>query len=123
MPLTQRATAIVNEIRNTSRLATTVQSIYDQLCATTTRVEQLAHASQAAIGAVQAQQAGNQLLAVLAQQQNGLMQLQANTARLQTLIHMKTVMADEATAAKAARWLEGWDQPFATPQPIKPPWE
>ena len=102
IPLTQRAVAIFNEIRNTSRLAISAQSIYDQLCATTARVEQLTNASQAAIGELQATQASTQMLAVIAQQQNGMHELQANTARLQTLVYMQQVVEEEA-AQKAAR--------------------
>jgi type IV secretion system protein TrbJ len=121
IPVTQRATALLNEIRNTSRLATEVQSIYDQLCGTTRRVEQLAHASQAAIGDLQAQQAGNQLLAEVAGQQNSMLTIQANTARLQTLIHMKGVMEDEAAKEHAAKWMQGWPTSLGNVQGFKLP--
>jgi P-type conjugative transfer protein TrbJ len=108
IPFSDRAQAILGEIRNTSRLATQVQSIYDQLCATTARVEQLTNASQAAVGVLQAEQAGNQLLGVLASQQNGMHQLQANTARLQTLVYMQGVVEDEAAKQHAQNMLKDW---------------
>lgn len=108
IPFSQRAAAIFNEIRNTGRLATQVQSIYDQLCATTARVEQLTNASQASVGALQAAQAGNQLLGVMASQQNGMYQLQATTARLQTLVYMQQQMEDEAARDHAANMLKDW---------------
>jgi type IV secretion system protein TrbJ len=108
IPFSQRAAAIFNEIRNTGRLATQVQSIYDQLCATTARVEQLTNASQASVGALQAAQAGNQLLGVVASQQNGMYQLQATTARLQTLVYMQQQMEDEAAKEHAANMLKDW---------------
>ena len=121
IPVTQRALGILNEIRNTSRLATEVQSIYDQLCATTARVEELTNASQAAIGVLQAEQAGNQLLAVLAQQQNGMQQVQATTARLQTLVHMKDVAEDEAARQHATEMMRGWPTTLGTVQGFKLP--
>ena len=108
IPFSQRAQAIFNEIRQTSRLATQVQSIYDELCANTARVEQLTNASQAAVGVLQAEQAGNQLLGVLASQQNGMYQLQANTARLQTLVYMQGVVEDEAAKQHAENMLKDW---------------
>jgi P-type conjugative transfer protein TrbJ len=108
IPFSQRAQAVLNEIRQTSRLATQVQSIYDELCANTARVEQLTNASQAAVGVLQAEQAGNQLLGVLASQQNGMYQLQANTARLQTLVYMQGVVEDEAAKQHAQNMLKDW---------------
>lgn len=108
IPFSQRAQAVLNEIRQTSRLATQVQSIYDELCANTARVEQLTNASQAAVGVLQAEQAGNQLLGVLASQQNGMYQLQANTARLQTLVYMQGVVEDEAAKQHAENMLKDW---------------
>jgi P-type conjugative transfer protein TrbJ len=121
IPLTQRAVAIFNEIRNTSRLAISAQSIYDQLCATTARVEQLTNASQAAIGELQATQASTQMLAVIAQQQNGMHELQANTARLQTLVYMQQVVEEEAAQKAAAHWIEGWPKTLGTIEGFKLP--
>jgi P-type conjugative transfer protein TrbJ len=108
IPFSERAQAIFNEIRNTSRLASELQSVYDVLCANTARVEQLTNASQAAVGILQAEQAGNQLLGVLASQQNGMHQLQANTARLQTLVYMQGVVEDEAAKQHAQNMLKDW---------------
>jgi P-type conjugative transfer protein TrbJ len=121
IPFSQRASAIFQEISNTSQLAISVQSIYDQLCATTARVEQLTNASQAAIGQMQVQQSGNQLLAVLAQQQNGMHELQANTARLQTLVYMQQVVEEEAAQKAAAHWIEGWPTTLGTVEGFKLP--
>jgi P-type conjugative transfer protein TrbJ len=108
VPLTQRAMAIFTELRNAGRLATQVQSIYDQLCMTTTRIEQLGHASQAARGNLEVQQVGNQMLVVLAEQQNGIRELQATTARLQTMMVMQQVLEEEAARQHAEQMLRDW---------------
>lgn len=108
IPFSERAQAIFNEIRNTSRLASELQSVYDVLCANTARIEQLGNASQAAVGQLQATQAGTQMLGVLASQQNGMYQLQANTARLQTLVYMQGVVEDEAAKQHAENMLKDW---------------
>jgi conjugal transfer/entry exclusion protein len=121
MPFSIRGQAILNEIRSTSRLATEVQSVYDRLCATTRRTEQLTNASQAAVGALQAVQAGNQLQAVLIEQQQGMAEVQATTARLQTMMAMKEIVEDEAMKAKADRWIEGWPTSLGAVQGFKLP--
>ena len=121
IPVTQRVLGILTEIRNTSRLAMEVQSIYDQLCDTAARVETVLHASQAAIGVLQAEQAGNQLLGVLASQQSGMYQLQATTARLQTIVHMQAVVEDEAAREHATHMMHDWPTTLGAIQGFKLP--
>jgi conjugal transfer/entry exclusion protein len=62
-------------------------------------------ASQAAPGPLAAQQATNQLLGVLADQQGALQQMQATVGRAQTGYIMREVVADEQAQYNSKVWM------------------
>jgi P-type conjugative transfer protein TrbJ len=118
IPLTQRATAIWEQIQATGGLAAQLQGVYEQATTTTQRVARVGQASKAAVGGLQAQQAGNELLVTLAQQQNTLVLLQATTQRLQTEMAMYQVAVEQDARRNAQRWGTGWVQ-----RPVRGPGE
>jgi P-type conjugative transfer protein TrbJ len=101
----QRAQRMINQVREAGRLATQVTSVYDRLCAQQARVSQLMAASQAAVGSLQAEQASNQLLGVLAEQQVSLQQILATDQRLQVSYMMRQLVTEEQAQANAQRFL------------------
>ena len=108
IPPLQRLGAIFQEIRATGRLVTEVQSIYDQLCLVTAKVEQAGQASDAAIGILQAQQAGNDLGILTVQQLQTLNTLTATQHRFDTLRYMEQVVEEDLTQKRAQAWMAGW---------------
>ena len=103
----QRAQRMLGQVREAGRVATTASAVFDRLCAQQTRIGQLAAASQAAVGTLQAQQAANQLTAVLAEQQVSVQQLLATEHRLQISERMRQLVLEEHAAQNMTQFLDG----------------
>jgi P-type conjugative transfer protein TrbJ len=111
-----KAQVLVAQVRNASRIATQAQAVYDRLCLQQSTVNKLMTASQASIGTLQASQAGNQLLGVLASQNASMQELVATQARLQVSVAMDQALRDEASQANMQQWLANWPTaPFRGP--------
>jgi len=103
----QRAQKMIGQIRDAGRLATQASAVYDRLCAQQSRVGQLMAASQASIGELQAQQAGNQLMGVLAEQQVSMQQLMATDQRLRISETMRQLVTEEQAYQNAQTYVQG----------------
>jgi P-type conjugative transfer protein TrbJ len=116
VPLLQRAQQMQGVMRDMGRIAVQAQAVYKRLCDTKGATDTLLRASQVAPGSLAAQQAGNQLLGVLIDQQGALQQIQATASRVQTSAAMRELVSDEMARANAERWLADWPTaPFRGP--------
>lgn len=114
VPLMQKAQQMIGQVRAASRDLTAVSAIYSRLCADQSHVQTLITASQAAPGSLAAQQATNQLMGVLANQQASLQEITATTGRVQTGFIMRQVTAEEQAQWNAQHYLQmptpaAWD--------------
>lgn len=112
--LLQKAAAMAQQIRAASQASVQVQDVYDRLLGQRQTTIDLVKASQGASGSLQAQQATNQLLAVLGDQQASLQQLQATVGRVQVSYIMREVTAEEKTIQDAQDFMQG----FRTTTPV-----
>gem|GEM_PF-756000 len=103
----QRAQRMLGQVRDAGRLATQVTSVYDRLCAQQARVGQLMAASQAAVGTLQAEQATNQLLGVLSEQQVSMQQILATDQRLKISETMRQLVTEEKAYENAQTYVQG----------------
>lgn len=103
--LMQRAQAMLAQVRAASQAAAQATALFDRLCAQQSSVATLITASQAAPGPLGAQQASNQLLAVLADQQGSLQQIQATVGRVQVGYIMQQTVAAEQAQVNAQQFL------------------
>jgi P-type conjugative transfer protein TrbJ len=103
----QRAAAMLGQMRQAGMIATQATAVFDRLCAQQTRVQQLLGASASATGQLQAQQANNQLMGVLADQQASLQQVLAATGRLQVSEAMQQMVQQEQAHANMQNFLQG----------------
>lgn len=103
----QRAQRMLGQIREAGRLGTQATAIFERLCLQQERVGQLTAASQAAVGSLQAQQAGNQLQAVLAEQQISIQGILATDQRLKISQLMEEVVTREKAYENAQRYVQG----------------
>jgi P-type conjugative transfer protein TrbJ len=101
----QRAQAMLGQVRAAARAAAQATALFDRLCAQQTSVATLITASQAASGPLGAQQATNQLLGVLADQQGSLQQMQATLGRVQMGYIMRQAVAEEQAQTNAQQFL------------------
>lgn len=101
----QRAQAMLAQVRAASQAATQATALFDRLCAQQASVTTLIAASQAAPGSLGAQQATNQLLGVMADQQGSLQQMQATIGRVQVGYIMQQVVAEEHAQTNAQQFL------------------
>jgi P-type conjugative transfer protein TrbJ len=116
VPLLQRAQQMQGTLRDMGRIAVQAQAIYKRLCDTKDATDTLLRASQAAPGSLAAQQAGNQLLGVLIDQQGALQQIHATASRVQTSAAMRDLVSDELARTNADRWLADMPRtPFRGP--------
>jgi type IV secretion system protein TrbJ len=106
MSLLERASAAVSQLRAASYTATQAQSIFDRLCAQQARLGQAMAASQGAVGALQATQATNAMLGVIAEQQASNQELLATMGRLETAYYMRQVTGEEAARANSQHYLQ-----------------
>jgi type IV secretion system protein TrbJ len=106
-----RAKRMIDQVRAAGRLATQASAIFERLCVQQTRVTQLMAASNASIGSLQAQQAGNQLMGVLAEQQVSMQQLLATNQRLKISETMQQLVLQDQAYTDAQRF-------FGTMQPV-----
>jgi type IV secretion system protein TrbJ len=102
-----RAQRMLGQVRAAGRLATQVTAIYDRLCAQQTRVGQLLAASQASVGQLQAEQAGNQLMGLMAEQQVSIQQILATDQRLKISESMRQLVMDEKAYQNAQDYGRG----------------
>ena len=111
--LMEKATGTLNALRQASATATRAQAIYDLLCSQSTQVGQLLAASQASSGNLQAAQATNQLLGVIAAQNAANLEMAAATGRGQIAYFMRQTTAEEAAMQEGARYQQAtapdWD--------------
>ena len=105
--LMQRAAAMLGQMRQAGLVATQATAVFDRLCAQQTRVQQLLGASAGAQGQLQAQQANNQLLGVLADQQASLQEVLAATGRLQISEAMQQMVQQEQAKVNMDAFLAG----------------
>lgn len=101
----QRAQALLGKVREAGRVANQAQSVYDRLTGQQRTVTRLMSASQAAPGSLAAQQATNQLLGTLANQQGNIQLLLATQHEVQTSWIMRQVVAEEQAQQNAQRWM------------------
>ena len=106
LSLIDKAVAGVNQLKLASFQASASQAIYDQLCAQLDRMGRLGAASQAAVGELQAQQATNQMLLVLAEQQSTMQQMTATMGRMQVAYYMRQATGEEAARLNAQQYLQ-----------------
>jgi P-type conjugative transfer protein TrbJ len=114
----QRAQRLTDQVRQAGHVATMASSVFTRLCAQQSRVGQLLAASQGAVGSLQAEQASNQLLGVMAEQQISVQELLATSSRLQMSQVMEELVTNEQAYANAQRFLNG-----AAVRPIRGPGE
>ena len=110
VPIMQRAQAMIGQIRAVGASMNAVSALYDQLCADQAQAQALVAASQAAPGTLAAQQATNQMLYLVSQQQGSLQQLTAATGRLQSAFIMREVTAEERAAWNAQQFIQGYGE-------------
>lgn len=101
----QRAQAMIGQIRAASHAATQATALFTRLCAQQASVTTLIAASQIAPGSLGAQQATNQLLGVLADQQGSLQGMQATIGRVQVGYIMRQAVAEEQAQTNAQQFL------------------
>jgi type IV secretion system protein TrbJ len=104
----QRAPQMLSAMRDMGRVATQASALYERLCKSRSDADLLLRASQAAPGQLAAQQAGNQLIGMMLEQQGAMQELNATMGRVQMGWIMKQAVEEEATTEKAAHWLDGW---------------
>jgi type IV secretion system protein TrbJ len=114
----QRAQRMLGQVRAAGRLATQVTAIYDRICSQQTRVGQLLAASQASAGQLQAEQAGNQLIGLMAEQQVSIQQILATDQRLKVSESMRQLVMEEKAYQNAQDYGRG-----LTVVPIRAPGE
>lgn len=95
----QRAQGLLGKVREVGAIATRADSLYQRLGSQQRRVQTVLTASQAAPGSLAAQQATNQLLGTLADQQASLQLIMAAQSEMQTSWIMSQVVAAETAAA------------------------
>jgi P-type conjugative transfer protein TrbJ len=103
----QRAQRLADQVRQAGQVATMASSVFTRLCAQQNRVGQLLAASQGAVGSLQAEQASNQLLGVMAEQQISVQELLATNHRLQLSEAMRQLVLEERAQANAQAWVQG----------------
>jgi P-type conjugative transfer protein TrbJ len=108
------AQKVAASIRESSRLGAQAASLFQQLCLTKNNKERQLQLSRASIGDLSVSQAGNELMGTMIDQAATLQTLQATGNRLQQVWVMKQIVEEEATAQKAAHWMDGWPQPGPT---------
>ena len=119
MPLMQRAQAMLQQIRASGAAATQMTAIFDRLCAEQATVATLQAASQAAPGTLAAQQATNQLMGVLAEQNASLQQMQATVGRVQIGYVMRQTVAEEQAQQNVNQYLQAPEPMPWTSRPSK----
>jgi type IV secretion system protein TrbJ len=103
----QRASRMMDQMRTAGRIAVQATAVFDRLCAQQARVGKLMAASQAAVGSLQAEQAGNQLLGVMAEQQVSMQELLATDQRLKISESMRMLVIEEQAYANAQAFNQG----------------
>lgn len=104
----ERAKAMLSQVRDASRVATQVGSLFDKLCADQSSVATLLQAAQVAPGELAIGQTQAQLLGVLSGQQADLARMAATVGRVQISAAMRQAVAEETAAANSAAWVSGF---------------
>jgi P-type conjugative transfer protein TrbJ len=102
------AQQLVAQLRQASGAAMQSQAVVERLAAGRTSLQRVLAASEAASGNLEVQQAGNQLVGVLATQQAQLIELMATTGRAQTSLIAAQATFDEASRSNAVHAMTGW---------------
>jgi P-type conjugative transfer protein TrbJ len=98
-----------SQVQAASRTAVAAQSLLQRLTSQHAQIGSALSASEAAVGELQATQAGNELLGTIASQQASLQQIIAASARVQASLAAESAAADEQARLNAERWLKGMD--------------
>jgi P-type conjugative transfer protein TrbJ len=104
----QRAMAMAQQVRQAGAAANQASAIFDRLCAQLATAQQLVDVSQAAPGSLAAQQATNQLMQVMIDQQGSLQTIQATMGRVQAGYIMRETVVEEHAQSEGQRYMADW---------------
>jgi P-type conjugative transfer protein TrbJ len=108
----------IGHIQTAARTATEAQAVTQQLERLQAQYGKALALSDRAEGSLQAQQASNQLLGIMGQQQAALLELQATTARLETAVYARWGAGEAAAAAQADALLARERALLKPPRPL-----
>jgi P-type conjugative transfer protein TrbJ len=106
------------QVRAALESAMQSQAIVDRLAGQQERLTEAIQASQSAQGNLEVQQATNQLIGLLAEQQGSLQQIQAASSRAQASMLASQLSAEEAARANAEKFFGNMDRYTPGPAPV-----